>query len=204
MSNSKALKSISEYYNNLVEKYGHDPRSCDYGHANSQKIKFSVLSEATGYDNKSVLDIGCGFADYCSFLTAGFENVNYTGVDISEGMIKQAKAQHPDIQIELKNVFEDPFDKKFDVVTSNGIFYLLGANAQQLMFTFITKMFAMAEEVVAFNSLSTWANDQVASEFYADPSETMEFCRQLTPWVTLRHDYHPRDFTIYMYKNRNI
>jgi hypothetical protein len=29
---------------------------------------------------------------------------------------------------------------------------------------------------------------------------TLNSCRQLTPWVALRHDYHPRDFTVYLYK----
>jgi hypothetical protein len=53
---------------------------------------------------------------------------------------------------------------------------------------------------LAFNSLSNWANDQEANEFYADPVQVLNFCRELTPWVVLRHDYHPRDFTVYMYK----
>ncbi len=26
------------------------------------------------------------------------------------------------------------------------------------------------------------------------------FAAELTPWVVLRHDYHPCDFTVYMYK----
>ena len=39
-------------------------------------------------------------------------------------------------------------------------------------------------------------------EFYTDPLQTLAFCRTLTPWVTLRHDYHSRDFTIYMRKDQ--
>jgi len=62
-------------------------------------------------------------------------------------------------------------------------------------------MYALATTAVAFNSLSAWAPDQEAGEFYADPLQVVDLCRRLTPWVVLRHDYHPRDFTVYMYKN---
>lgn len=204
MLEENIINEIGSYYNDLVLKYGHDPRSCDYGHSNSQKIKFNVLSEAINYDSKSVLDIGCGFADYYDFLNEKFENVEYNGVDISEKMIEEAKKLHPSLKVELKNVFESAPEKKYDIVTANGIFYLLGKESKFLMHEFIKKMFDMSEHLVVFNSLSTWASDQEEGEFYADPLETIAFCKTLSPWVTLRHDYHPRDFTIYLYKNRNI
>jgi cyclopropane fatty-acyl-phospholipid synthase-like methyltransferase len=196
--------SIGNYYNNLVEKFGDDPRSADYGHANSQAIKFNVLSEATNYTNKSILDIGCGFADYYDFLESKYKNIEYHGVDLSSKMIETAKIKHPELTLELKNVFDNPPSKKYDVVTANGIFYLLGKDSKILMHEFISKMFEMANDVVVFNTLSTWATDQEPIEFYADPSETLNFCKKLSQWVTIRHDYHPRDFTIYLYKNRNI
>ena len=36
---------------------------------------------------------------------------------------------------------------------------------------------------------------------YSDPSQVFRFCKSLSEWVVLRHDYLPHDFTIYMYKN---
>lgn len=198
------INEIGNYYNGLVDKYGHDPKACDYGHANSQTIKFEVLSQAASYDSKSILDIGCGFADYYDFLSKKFRNINYHGVDISERMIDNAKKLHPGLKLELRNVFDNPPPEKYDIVTSNGIFYLLGQESKSLMYEFIEKMFNLSEQLIVFNSLSTWATDKEEKEFYADPMETVAFCKTLSPWVTLRHDYHPRDFTIYLYKNRNI
>jgi SAM-dependent methyltransferase len=204
MNQNNVINNISNYYNNLVSKYGHDPRSCDYGHANSQKVKFNVLSQAASYDAKSILDIGCGFADYFDFLNEKFKEIDYHGVDISEMMISEGKKLHPEIKLELRNVFENPPLKKYDIVTANGIFYLLGNDSRLLMYQFIKKMFDMTNDLVVFNSLSTWAIDQVEGEFYADPCKTMAYCKSLSPWITLRHDYHPRDFSIFIYKNRNI
>jgi hypothetical protein len=69
------------------------------------------------------------------------------------------------------------------------------------MRSFVSRMWQMAKVAVAFNTLSSWAPDQEAGEFYADPVETLAFCRTLTPRLTLRHDYHRRDFTVYMYRD---
>lgn len=201
--NDTSLDHISEYYNKRVTEFGHDPKSCDYGHPVSQQIKFNVLSGSTDHTNKSVLDIGCGFADYASFLQSKFKNVEYHGVDISSAMITEAKKLHPELSLEVANVFEQKPERTYDIVTSNGIFYLLGSQAGELMKSFITKMFELSNEMVAFNSLSSWATDQEQNEFYADPLETLKFCRTLSPWVSLRHDYHTRDFTIFIYKQQH-
>ena len=66
----------------------------------------------------------------------------------------------------------------------------------------VLAVYEAAGEAVAFNSLSAWADDPEAGEYYADPLEVTAFCRTLTPWVAMRHDYHGRDFTCYLYKNR--
>lgn len=197
------FKTIDEYYDKLVKTYGHDPKACDYGHTQSQQIKFRVLSSCTDFKDKSVLDIGCGFADYYDFLSQKFGSVAYHGVDISTAMIGEARKLHPELSLEVKNVFESKPSETYDIVTANGIFYLLGADAWELMKLFINRMFELANVVVAFNSLSSWATDKEPHEFYADPAATLAYCRTLSPWVQLRHDYHSRDFSIFLYKNQN-
>jgi len=192
---------ISGYYDGLVNLHGHSHRACDYGHALSQQIKFRVLSEVADMSGNTVLDVGCGMADYSVYLAERFNGVKYSGIDISAKMVEHAKNVHPHANVRLGNVMEDDFEQ-FDVVTANGIFYLLGSRAPLLMKELVARMYTLSTRAVAFNTLSAWTQDQEEGEFYADPLETVEFCRQITPWVVLRHDYHSRDFTIYMYKER--
>lgn len=191
---------IASYYEDLVNKYGHDPRACDYGRAKSQEVKFRVLSEAMPLDNCSVLDVGCGFADFERYLTGRFTRVRYSGIDICPAMITEALRINPGLNVRVANLLDGSFREEFDLVAANGILYLLGENAWPIMQGLITRMFGLARQTVAFNSLSAWASDKESDEFYPDPLLVLEFCRTLTPWVVLRHDYHPRDFTIYMYK----
>jgi SAM-dependent methyltransferase len=191
---------IANYYQDLVQKYGHDPRACDYGRPQSQEIKFRVLSEAMPVKGRSVLDVGCGFADFHRFLRDRFGEVRYSGIDVCPAMVEEARRLDPHCEVKLANILDASIRERFDLVTANGIFYLLGDEAWPTMQEIVRRMYAVAEHAVAFNSLSSWAEDKEAGEFYADPAEVLQFCRTLTPWVVLRHDYHPRDFTIYMYK----
>lgn len=201
--NKDCFNDIATYYNDRVVAHGHCPQACDYGHENSQHIKFTVLSEALLPSSKTILDVGCGFADFANFLKQQHPMVEYTGYDISPEMVSHAQKLHPQDSIALRNILKNPPAEQFDMVTANGIFYLLGSQADSIMKQLIKVMFSACLQVTAFNSLSSWAPEQTPGEFYADPLKILAFCRELTPWVTLRHDYHPRDFTIYMYREQH-
>lgn len=191
---------ISSFYDGLVQTYGHDPKACDYGRAESQTVKFRVLADVAPLSNKSVLDVGCGFADFSSYLNERYRNVAYSGIDLSQKMIHEARQCLPEVDVRVGNVLDIAGDNMVDVVTANGIFYLLEEQAPTLMQTLVHRMFALCRVALAFNSLSSWAADQEPDEFYADPLQTLSWCRALSPFIVLRHDYHARDFTVYIYK----
>ena len=148
-----------------------------------------------------MLDVGCGFADWADWLQDNVGEVSYTGIDLTPAMIAQARELHPDTDLRVANLLDDDVEGSFDLVSANGIFYLLGPEAGPLMERMVTKMFELCSVAVAFTTLSSWGPAD-PGEFTADPLETVAFCRTLTPWVTLRHDYHHRDFAIYLYRDR--
>jgi SAM-dependent methyltransferase len=199
MADAEVFEAVAAYYDRLVTQYGKSHRACDYGSALSQQAKFRVLAEVLDLSGKSVLDVGCGLADFADFLAKTCPDVRYTGIDLSPGMVALARAGHPGLDIRAGNVLSERFDR-YDVVVANGIFYLLGTDAARMMRDLVVKMFEIATEALAFNSLSEWGTEQEAGEFYANPLATVEMCRPLTPRMVLRHDYHARDFTVYLYK----
>ena len=89
------FERIGQFYNRRVEQYGHDPRACDYGHPESQLKKFAILADVLPLANKTLLDVGCGFADYAPYVNARFGSVSYTGIDLSPQMIATAKQLQP-------------------------------------------------------------------------------------------------------------
>lgn len=191
---------ISDYYENLYRKYGACAQASDYGSRESQQIKFDVLASIMPLNEKKILDVGCGFATYYEYLSKRYQNFKYTGFDLTRVCIESALKRNPSIDLRVADILRSEINERYDVVTANGIFYLLGEHAESVMFELIDKMFSLASEAVAFNSLSYWCENKEPNEFYADPLRVLKFCKSLTPWVTFRHDYHPRDFTIYMYK----
>ena len=204
MSEKKVVpfEGIARIYDDLVERYGHDPRACDYGRPLSQQIKFRVLADVASIANKRLLDVGCGFADYADYLQERYGSVLYSGLDLSQRMIEKAKLLHPNLDLRVGNIMDEAAREEFDIVSANGIFYLLGEDASRIMHRIIVRMYEKARLAVAFNSLSVWAPAKELNEYYANPQETVEFCRSITPWVVMRHDYLPHDFTIYMYRKQ--
>lgn len=197
---TEQIARVARLYKSLVDRYGHDPRACDYGRPESQRIKFEVLAQTMPLQGKRVLDVGCGFADFADYLFAYYGELTYEGIDITPRMIEEARRLHPALSLRVLDILEQDPGGPYDLVTANGIFYLLGKGAESYMRQLIVRMYEFSSSAVAFNSLSIWADHKESGESYADPLATVEFCRTLTPWVVLRHDYMPHDFTIYMYR----
>jgi len=199
MDNS-SFKTIADFYNERVRIFGHDPRACDYGRSESQQRKFAALSQMTDYSQASVLDVGCGFADFADYLLNRYEGVEYHGLDLSQEMIAKARLVRPGLDLRVGNALELPQGESYDIITANGIFYLLGVNAESLMRQIVAEMYKRSRRGVVFNSLSSWATFHEHGEYYANPLEVLEWCRELSPWITLKHDYLLHDFTVFISK----
>ena len=79
---TKKLDDISEKmverYSNRYNKLGYDVRTLGWGSVADQTYRFSqILSGSVSWENKSVLDIGCGFGDLGNFFLKN--NGNNTG-----------------------------------------------------------------------------------------------------------------------------
>lgn len=81
----------------------------------------ALLSLLPDLNNKTVLDLGCGYGDHCiEFIKRGSRKV--VGIDISEKMLEVAKIEnnHPRIlykNMPMENI--DILDECFDVVVSS-------------------------------------------------------------------------------------
>ncbi len=193
---------VARHFDGLVARHGHDVRALDWGSAASQTARFDVLASGLTLAGRQVLDVGCGLGDFKGYLDARKIPVAYRGVDVSPKMAAAAKQRLPGVQIDCANVLDTDFDGACDVAVASGILYLLADNAEAVMQRIIARMFSFARQAVAFNTLSAWADRQEAGEFYADPVQVLSFCRTLTPWIRLRHDYLPHDFMVFLYKER--
>lgn len=188
-------------YSERVAMHGYDVRALGWGSRESQAKRFAVLSEVGKLGGSSVLDVGCGLGDLYAWMRRKRLRVRYTGVDITPGMVDKACARFPKAQFRVCDVLDrgQPV-AAHDYVLSSGIFTHRGASGLEFLEAMVCRMFDLSEQALAFNCLSGWAEKKESGEFHADPLQVISLCRNLTPRVVLRHDYHPRDFTVYLYK----
>lgn len=187
-------------YQRLFIEHGASHGTLNWGSREGQQLRFKVLAEIASLDGKRILDVGCGLGDFAGWLLKKKINADYTGIDLTPELVEQAKITFPGMKF-LQGSILDEFllnEMEFDYVFASGIFYTYSEGRDAWLKSAVARMWQLCRRGVAFNSLSAWAENQEPGEFYADPGETIAFCRSLTPWVTMRHDYHSRDFSIFM------
>jgi SAM-dependent methyltransferase len=193
-------RRTAERYRQLLQEHGASHRALDWGSRQSQHLRFSVLAGIGDLAGSRILDVGCGLGDFVGWLDGQGIDVDYTGIDLTAELAQQAARLHPRRRFLAGGILEEGLlvGEHFDFVFASGIFATYTAGADDFLRRAVARMWQLAELGCAFNSLSTWAPSREAGEFHADPSVVLEFCRGFTPWLALRHDYHPRDFTVYL------
>ena len=191
---------ISAYYDGLAVRFGDGPGSADAVGEETLHVRYRVLTGVTDLSGKRVLDVGCGTGGLGAYLGRESVGVEYTGIDISRGAIEAGRHAHSELRLIEADVLDWNPDDEYDVVLAQGIFYLLEGDAETKMRRLIDRMFGLAREAAAFCTISAWHAGDGACEFRADPIRLAEYCGGLTRRLVVRHDYHPGDVAVYMYK----
>jgi len=200
-------KRIIDFYESRLRKYDRTPQAVDYGNAESQLVRFRVLAQFYHIFRYTILDIGCGMGDLYKFFQETFgNNFVYYGIDISEAMIGICKERFSDGNFSVRNFAHADFDEKFDLIYVSGTLDFKSSGGIDYIKESISKMYSLSRLGVAFNltSMYTEAKFRNSWTYYADPAEVFIFCKSFCPYVSLRHDYAPNDFTVYLYKNREL
>jgi len=194
---------ISDTYNKMLAEGVNDAERVGWGNANSQKMRFSVLTEIGDLGNDTILDVGCGLGAYFDYIHNTYPNLSYTGVDINPNMIQEAQQRHSDIKFIHTDITSDTHalkGRKFDYVFLSGALNLSANKHRDTIENIMKEMFALANKGVAINFLSIFSDYLSPGEYYCNPEEILRLAFSITQKVTLRHDYMPHDFTIYLYK----
>lgn len=198
-----------QLYTRLADEHGLSPQALDWGSRQSQQLRFRVLAEVGDLNDCSLLDVGCGQGDFYQWLVESNTPVRYHGLDITPRMIEDcrrrfdaAASNQARFAVGSLPHLPEAFDQSYDYVMASGIFAHRRQQAGEFLQQMVTHMFERCRLAAAFNSLSDWAGEKEGREFHADPCEVLHLARRLTPHVALRHDYHPRDFTVYLYKQK--
>jgi SAM-dependent methyltransferase len=208
-SESNEQDRIACWYDALASEYGHDPATGQQRDRSSQDARLRVLLGNHVDEHSSVLDFGCGTARLLSLLKEEYDyRGEYTGVDISGGVLELARAAHPGTAFLQLDVRQEPLQSVHDVVIVNGVFNNYRSDNWVFMTETLELLFRSTRHVLAFNNLSTYVDFVEEGLYYVDPGDVFAFCKtHLSPNVTLRHDYSarpgamPYEFSTFVYRH---
>jgi len=184
------------HFRGLVDRFGVDIQALGWRDSRSQTARFEVLASGGLDPEASLLDIGCGQGDLFAWLRENGYRMDYCGVDLTPEMVSIARTRFPEARFEVADLFDLDASYCADHVIASGIFTLRQAAPFDYLQAAVTHLYRFAKVSFAFNCLSTHSEQQDEGEYREDPAKVLRFCLTLTPFATLRHDYHRGDFTV--------
>jgi len=196
-------KLTADFYRKRLEEHGAGIKALSSGTEERRAIRFGVLSGVGVESGSSVLDVGCGFTDYYAYLAEKGVRVDYTGVDIVPELIAQAKAAHPALALEVRDLQKNPFpERSFDFVVSSQTFNLRFGDDdsnKELVEDMMRRMFSCARKGMAIDFVTDFVDFKEDYLRYHSPEKMFRFAKSLSKRVVLRHDYPLYEFCLYLF-----
>jgi SAM-dependent methyltransferase len=191
---------VSHYFNENLRRYGYDPRSLGWL-PGTQEARFRVLTAIGDLEGCSVLDVGCGFGDLYDYIRRSGITVDYTGIDLCPDLLEIARRRHPDARFIVADFEEAKVEGRFDWAFESGVFNYKVAGHEDFVRNMIRKMFRSATRGIAIDFLNHRGGFLSAGLYHPDPADIYAVCSKLSRRVTLRCDYKPTEFCVYVYRD---
>jgi trans-aconitate methyltransferase len=194
----ETLKRLKEHYEPRIRPDSLGYQILDWESQESQFCRFEVLLRRIPLEGRTLLDLGCGVGDLCAFLASRDLSVDYTGVDILEEMIKEARRRCPEGRfIHADLLKENPFgEERFDVAFCSGIFNLETGDNAELLTAFMGRLSRLVRGTVVINLLSVSSPDRLDRYHYFDPQAVLREAREFFDDVMIDESYLCNDFTL--------
>jgi SAM-dependent methyltransferase len=207
---SEGLKqSVVAHYERQLRSHGPTARGMDWKDEASQRLRFAMLCGVCDLDGKSLCELGCGVGHLYDWLREQRIDARYTGIDLSEEMVAQARRRHPAVSFARRDVLLDPVRDVYDVVVCSGLFHVKLDHPEDDWRPFVDavvrRMYAMSRVGIAFNLMSDQVDFRSPTLFYANPAWILDLCRrELSRFVVVRHDYPLHEYTVYVYRQSPV
>lgn len=203
-------RKLRDHYQKTFLSHGPTSQGVDWGHDDAKaELRYEKMLNLlrSGESRKpSLLDVGCGYGGLLKYAKENQIAIEYTGIDVVESMIDNARSNHPDAVFLLGDVLEVEFGGLFDYVVCNGILTqkldVPGLVMDEFASRLIRRMFALCRNGVAFNVMKTKINYYSNNLYYRNPAELFSWCMcEVTPYLKLDHAYPLYEYTVYLYRD---
>jgi SAM-dependent methyltransferase len=166
----------------------------------AQRMRFEAFVLTHELAGRSLLDVGCGTGDLLDHLRARGIACDYLGTDLSPSMIERCRARFPDGKFEVADLESWQPGRRFDYTVSIGIHNVRVPGARETLERGMRRQFELCG-VAAHLSLLTDRFPGFADHILPwRAEEILGLALTITPFVVLRHDYLPNDFSVTLYR----
>jgi SAM-dependent methyltransferase len=197
------FENIKLRYEKRYKEHGASCETLGWKDEESQRLRFKILSEIDNLNGATLLDVGCAFGDLYRYLRNNRIKVHYTGVDIFNDFVEIARKRYPDAIFMTKNIMTEKITQKYDYVFLSGVLNTKISNNYEFAKAMMKKMYFYAKKGISANMLTDYVDFKEEDIFYYSPEKIFSFCKKLSRYVVLRHDYPLFEFTVYVYKRND-
>ncbi|MCX8030193.1 MAG: class I SAM-dependent methyltransferase [Thermodesulfovibrionales bacterium] len=195
---------VISFFNTQLSLHGDKPEAVRWT-KRGQYLHYRSLLDIGDIKRSKILDFGCGKGDFYEFLREKGIIVDYTGYDINEKLIRLAQEKYPDCKFQVFDIDKEELTEDFDYIFLCGVFNLKVQGLAETIKDVLIKLFKHCKIALAYNGLSAHNPKKDFELYYSYPEDLFSFIvKNLTPYVSVRHDRIKYDFTIFVYKEPNF
>ena len=185
-----------------AQRHGAEFSSLLWASPDTQRDRFDAMAAAADLSGKSVLDVGCGRADFLDYLVGrAIMPSSYIGIEAVPALAEAARAK-PFANLTIVEAdFVDEPRRLFvgaQVVVISGA---LNTMDDSMFYASIRRAYDAASECLVFNFLCSPRLAGTPYLHWRRAREVERFARDHAKWVTTVDDYLPGDCTVVMGRN---
>ena len=188
-------------YSRAVKRHGPDFRALLWASRRTQEQRFEALAHVADPTGLTILDLGCGRADFLDFLvTRGTPPKKYFGIEGVRELAEAAENKNVDnSRIVIADFVREPRRMQVgaDLIYCSGALNTIETDDFYLT---IRNAFAAAKRAFVFNFLSSSLLAGTNYLRWHHPRAVLKFCRSLSEDITRHEGYIEGDCTIAMKK----
>jgi len=212
---SYSYKEIISHYEHCLEQFGDTCRGVDWPNEKDARTRYKVMMDMVDLNQGStvsILDFGCGTAHLLEYVNqqSYADQVEYTGLDISDKFIEVARNKFPGHRFMTSDILEDQeVPGPFDYIIMNGVF----TEKRQLTFEemwdyfrdMISGVFPYAAKGIAFNVMSSHVDWEREDLFHLPMDLLASFLSgNISRNFVFRNDYGLYEYTCYVYREPGV
>jgi SAM-dependent methyltransferase len=200
-------RPVRDYYAGMIRQFGPTPRGVDWRDAESQELRFARLLQICGGSRSgSLIELGCGYGALCLYLRRHGFDLDYSGYDLAEDMVRAARAMlgaDPRAKVAVGGRPAEVGDYCVASGIFNVHFAFPDADWHRYIVATLDDMARAARKGFAFNALTRFSDPERMDLrlYYADPGDLLNHC--LATYgrrVSLLHGYGLHEFTVLVWK----